>query len=271
MTKINELREGENGFTLVELLVSMGLMIVVLLGVLMSLDVFTSNAAHQTQITDANDQVRRTMDRTVNDLRGASAILRADSGDLVYAVPELLGHRVVRICTASGELYGSSTSTTVTPTVPAAACSAGTKLATLKSTANTGFTYDGATSSTKPELVKNVGLVFSLAATAGGKAGSSTLRASAARRSAGALLTTDDDVDARCNAGGALLSLSASIPGGIGPFTVVYEDDGGVEIGTPVTGGVQIPRGITRIVARITDALGVTNTIERDVECGTEP
>ena len=50
-------------------------------------------------------------------------------------------------------------------------------------------------------------------------------------------------------------------------MTVTYANDGGVAIGTPVTGGVQIPEGITRVVATITDALGATNTIEKDIEC----
>jgi hypothetical protein len=34
-----------------------------------------------------------------------------------------------------------------------------------------------------------------------------------------------------------------------------------------VTGGVQIPKTITRVVATVTDSVGVTNTITKDLEC----
>ena len=264
---IADTTRNEDGFTLVELLVGISLSLIVLLATLQSFDMFTSNTAHQMRVTDANEQVRRTMERTVNDLRGASVILRATATDLVYAVPATTGTRVERLCVMSDHLHGSRTTTAGAPTAPATACSAGTKLATLKSTTNTAFAYDGASTSTTPALVKNVGLTFSLDAGGGGKTGSSTLRASAARRSAGAMLLTDDDVGTTCNDTGALLSLSASIPGATTPVTVTYSTESGVAIGTPVTGGVQIPKTITRVVAKVTDAVGVTNTITKDIEC----
>ncbi|MEA2193255.1 MAG: hypothetical protein QOI73_3376 [Solirubrobacteraceae bacterium] len=269
MPMISERRRSEDGFTLVELLVAMTVSIAVLLGTLQSLDLFSSNAAQQTRVTDANDQVRATMDSTVRDLRGASAILKASASDLVYTVPEASGTRVVRLCVDTGELYGTSTVTTGTPAVPAAACSSGSKLATLKSTASTAFTYDGATSVAASALkdVKNVGLTLSLDASAGGKTGSSTLKASAARRSSGTLPVTDADIDVDCNTSGtALLSLSASLPD-YGALTVTYANSGGISLGTPSGNTLTIPAGITTVVATVTDAAGVTNTITKDIEC----
>lgn len=267
MPTIAEIRRNEGGFTLVELLLGMSIALVVLFATLQAFDMFTSNASHQTRVTDANSQVRDTMDRTVNELRGASVILRANPTDLVYAVPGTGETSIRRLCVSSDDLYGSRTTTTGTPTAPATACSSGTKLATLRSTTNTAFTYDGASTATTPALVKNVGLTFSLDASGGGKTGSSTLRASAARRAAGAMLLTDEELDITCNDTGALLRLSASIPGATTPVTVTYATDGGVAVGTPVTGGVQIPKTVTRVVARVTDAVGVTNTISKDLEC----
>jgi len=254
--------QREDGFTLVELLVGVTVSLIVLLATLTSLDAFSSNAAHQTRATDANGQVRSIMDRTVTDLRGASLILTAGATDLAYAVPTSpTTTRVERLCVASEELYGSSTADDATPTAPIGACS-GTKIATLKSTTSTAFSYDSATTG----LVKNVGLTFSLDASANGRTASSVLRASAARRSAGTLPATDDDVEPICNEDGALLTLSADILS-LGAISVTYTDGTGNAIGTITAGGVQIGAEVTTVIATITNAAGLTKIIEKDVEC----
>ena len=256
----------EDGFTLVEILVALTLSMIVLLATLQSLDAFTSNAAHQTRLTDANEQVRSTMDRTVVDLRGASVIVRAAATDLVYAVPETSGVRNERLCVAAGELYGSSTLTPA-PAVPTAACASGSKLATLKSTERTAFTYDGASSTSSPALVKNVGLTFSLDAGSTGRTASSTLQASAARRAAGNLLIAPPDVEVACDGNHPVLSLSPSIPG-VSSLTVTYASTTGVSLGSATaTASVDVGTGFSDIVATVTNALGVTSTIVRSVEC----
>jgi type II secretory pathway pseudopilin PulG len=265
MPTIARLRRCEDGFTLAEMLVAMSLSIIVLFAMLKSLDAFTSHAARQSRITHANDQVRLTMDRTVGDLRGASEIVRAGATDLVYSVPEPTGVRTERLCVQSSELYGSSTLTASAPPAPTAPCSSGTKLATLRSTADTAFTYDGAASSANPALVKDVGLTFSLDAGHGGVAASSTLQASAARR-AGVLALTDNDLKATCNASGALLSLGAGLPG-IGSLTVTYATSGGQSLGSPTGTTLQIAAGSTSVVATVTDSRGVSSIIRRNVEC----
>jgi prepilin-type N-terminal cleavage/methylation domain-containing protein len=269
MTSATQLRTSEDGFTLVELLVAIMISMIVLLATLQSLDLFSNTAATQTRLTDANAQVRNTMDRTVDDLRGASSILRASATDLVYAVPAgSTTTRVERLCLSSGYLYGSS-SPGATATVPAGACSTGTKLGTLKSTASTAFTYDGASSSATPATVKNVGLTFSLDASGGSSANAtSTLRASAARRAAGTLPLPEGEgsLDTVCNASGALLSLSANVPNA-GTLSVTYANDGGISLGTPTGNTLQVPEGITTVVATITDAAGATKTIRKGIEC----
>lgn len=284
MSRTALVARNEDGFTVAELLVTMMISLLVLFGALQSLDVFASNAAQQTRQTDANDQVRAKMDRTVDDLRGASVILRAAATDLVYSVPETTSTtRVERVCVDSNVLYGSST-VLATPALPAGACSTGSRLATLRSTSATTFTYDGATSSATPALVTNVGLALSLDSSGGGKTGSSTLKASAARRSAGTLPITDADLKAECpptGTPGPLLSLSALLPnitpltvtysstGGasFGPITVNYAAAGGATLGTPAGVTVQIPAGTTSVLATVTNAVGVTNTIRKDVTC----
>lgn len=263
---------GEDGFTLIELLVSITISIIVLLAAFMALDVFTSNAAQQSRQNDANDQVRAAMDQAVGDLRGASAVLRATATDLVYYVPETTTtNRIERLCVSTGNvLFTSSTVTSGTPAAPAGLCgAAGHNVGTRLTTANTAFTYDGATSSATPGLVKNVGLAFSLSSSGGGKTGSSVLKASAARRSSGTLPITDGDLNSGCNGAGALLSLSANIPN-VAALSVTYSTTAGVTLavttGTNVA-NITLPSTTTTIVATVTDALGVTNTIQKDVTC----
>ena len=266
MGPVARIRAREDGFTLVDLLVAITISMVVLLATLQSFDLFTSNAAHHTRVTDANDQVRSTMDRVVRDLRGASAIVRAEATDLVYYVPEPTGVRMERLCVSSDHLYGKRTLDSTTPAAPTEACSSGTRLATLKSTAHTAFTYDGAASSATPALVKNVGLTFSLDASGGGRTAGSTLRASAARRSAGTLPLADSDVVDKCNALGALLTVNTDIPG-IGPFSVTYTDADGVAVGAAGVGGWQVPEEISTVLVTVTDAAGAFKTIKEEVEC----
>lgn len=274
MPAITHIRRNENGFTLVELLVAMMISLVVLFATLQSLDAFSSNAAHQTRVTDANDQVRSAMDRTVADLRGASAILRASATDLVYAVPATsTTTSVKRLCVGAGDLYGSSPPpVSGTPTAPASACETGTRIALLRSGASTAFSYDGASSVTGAGLagVKNVGLRFSLDTSGGGRTGTSTLEASAARRSAATLPITDADLNTGCQANNlALLSLDAGVPNVTG-LSVTYKNTGGVTLGVGVgdaTVPITIPAGVTTILATVTDALGVTTTFQKDVSC----
>lgn len=256
---------GEDGFTLVELLVAMVISLILLLATLQSFDLFTRTAAHQTRVTDANDQVRSTMDRTVSDLRGAAVITNAGATDLSYTVPETAGTRTERLCIASGDLYRSST---IAPATPPASCSAATKVATLKST-NTAFTYDGASSSATPADVKDVGLTFSLDATTGSKTTTSTLRASAARRSSGTLpIVKDSDLRATCDSTGALLSLNVGGLG-LGPLNVTFTTSTGLTLTATDTTTVHIPggAGAVTVTAKVTNSLGATSIIQRSVEC----
>lgn len=266
------LRRDEDGFTLIELMIAMGLSLIILSAALLALEGFTRNAAQQTRATDANDQVRQAMDRTVTDLRGASILLNAGSTDLAYYVPETTGYRLQRLCLSSNVLYRFTSTSATVPAAPVAACSTGTKVATLKSTSVTGFTYDGASSSSGAAmaLVKNVGVTISLDSSADGRTGASVLQASASRRSAGTLPLTDGDVTVTCNSGGAMLNLNASIPGVAG-LTVTYSATGGISAsGTGVTPvQLTIPTSVTTILAKVTDAAGVTNTISKDVQCAT--
>jgi len=268
MSVTDDIRRGEDGFTLVELLTAISISLIVLLTTLQSLDLFTSNAAQQTRITDANDQVRMTMDRLTRDMRGAAAITRATPNDLVYTVRVTTGARTERLCVDAKTLRATSSIAPMAAT-PAPACT-GTKLATLRSTTETPFTYDSTATPADPALVRNVGLSLSLDASGGGKPASSTLSASVARRSAGILNLTDDDLGATCNNSGALLDVSATIPNVGSGLKVTYSADGGITYQTPITGGntYQIPRGITRVLARVTDSAGVTKTITKYVECG---
>lgn len=258
--------ERQDGFTLVELVVAMLIGTIIMLATFQSLDLFRANTTAQSRVVDANDQVRTLMERTVRELRMSAAVTHAAPQDLIYTVAEPAGTRTRRICVDGDRLYGF---TSVTPApAPSAAtpCTSGAPLATLKSTSATSFSYDGDASSGTPQTVRNVGLTFGLDATSGTRAGSSRLQASASRRT-GTLSLTDGDLEATCTSAGALLSLDVDLPG-LDGLSVTYADDGGIAIGTPVTGGVLIPEGLTNVVATVTDAAGITSTIRQTVECG---
>jgi type II secretory pathway component PulJ len=85
---------AQDGFSLIELLVSCGLMIIVLSATLGALDVFGNTSATSQNVSDAQDRARNTLDRMAWELRNAttyqvgttgtgSAILRADPWDIV--------------------------------------------------------------------------------------------------------------------------------------------------------------------------------------------
>ncbi len=266
----------EEGFTLVELLVGITLSLIVLFATLQSLDAFSSETAKQTRVTDASNQVRATMDRVVRDLRGASTITTATATDLAYSVPELSGFRSERLCVSptDRDLYGFRQINAI----PTGACNSGTKLASLKSTTRTAFTYDGASAIVAPATaatVKNVGLIFSLDATGGGRSASSTLTASAAvRRSVAMLPAGPGDLPIGCSPSGPVVRIGVGFDGGASALTVTYTTSTGLTIagGTvdPATGSPPqlLPTAVTSFVAKITDSLGVVRAlIPKTVEC----
>jgi prepilin-type N-terminal cleavage/methylation domain-containing protein len=263
--------DQEGGFTLIELLVAMVISLLVLFAALTTLDNFTSESARQTRITDANGQVRATVDRVVADLRQAAVIVRADPNDLVYSVKDSASvTRAERICLAStGDLYGAESTTSTTPDTacPTSAGGwSGGKIATLRSTntaASPIFSYDSVT----PSSVKSVGLTFSLDAAGSGRSAGSTLRASAdVRRASGTLPITDGDIGATCSNANPILTLNVGGLAALGPLSVTYASTGGVALGSGL-GPVTIPTGITTVVATITDAAGITQTVSKSVTC----
>src|SRR4051794_18324040 len=159
----------QDGFTLIEMMVALLISTIVMLSTFQALDAFSSNTARQTRANDANDQVRTLMERTVKDLRSAATISYAGPQDLIYTVQEPAGTRTSRICVSGGRLYGWSTVAPATAPTSATPCANGTSVATVKSSSSTGFTYDGASSSSSPQAVRNVGLTFALYTTYKGK------------------------------------------------------------------------------------------------------
>lgn len=275
MTKRNSVivRGGEeDGFTLIELIVAMALSMIVLFAVLTSFDQFNENTARHSKVVDASDQVRRIMGRTVMDLRGAGTLLRANATDLVYTVPaSATTTRVERLCTSGNDLYGASRTVAGTPTATSvpmvtSACGSLSSYATLHTTADTSFTYDRAVSSTTPATVRNVGMTFSLDATTKDRAASSTLRASAARRAvAGRPTVPTGAIPPRCDGATPVLTLDVGYAGN--GATVSYAYDGTVTAAVAAGVEVRLLSSTTSVVATITDALGATSLIRKDVSC----
>ena len=271
----SERRNGEAGFTLVEVLVAMTIAVFVLFGILQVLDSFSSNAARQTKITDANAQARVAMDRIVRDLRQARTVEVAAADDLVYTVTDsATAVRRERVCLDSAKrLWRSSVTTTTapaTPIAPGTTCptpSSGAFLITPLYAANTAgtplFTYDSASAAN----VRNIGLTFSLDAGNRGRTDTSTLRASAFVRaqSETALPVTPDDISTSCSTSGIpTLTLS----GTVGPLTVTYTDVDGNMLGTSAAGSsTTLPSGETSVVATITATSGAVTQIVKTLAC----
>lgn len=271
----SDLLRAEDGFTLAELLIAMSLGIIVLFGILNIFDNFSSHASRQTRITDANEQVRVTMDRIVADLRQAATIEVADPNDLVYTVTDsATATRRERICLdASSRLWRSSVATASAPAVPIAsgtACptpSSGaaqvSSLLSANSASNPLFTYDSAT----PASVRSVGLTFAMNAGNRGRTDVSTLRAGSFVRakSETALVSNPGDIGATCsNSGVPTLTLSA----GLGPLNVTYTDINGNTLGAGAAGSaVVLPSGTTTVVANITSSSGALSQIVKTLAC----
>lgn len=266
---------GEAGFTLVEVLVAMTIAVFVLFGILQVLDSFSSSAARQTKITDANAQTRVAMDRIVRDLRQARTVEVAAADDLVYTVTDsATAVRRERVCLdAANRLWRSSVTTTTAPATPIAAgtpCpTAGsgafliTSLLSANSASNPLFTYDSATAAN----VRNIGLTFSLNAGNRGRTDTSTLRASAFVRaqSETALPVDDDDITTSCSSSGIP---TLTLAGSVGPLTVTYTDVDGNALGTSAAGSsTTLPSGETSVVATITATSGALTQIVKAIAC----
>lgn len=266
---------AEAGFTLVELCLVMTLSIVVLLGILGVFDNFTSNAARQTRITDANDQVRTAMDRIVSDLRQAQTVEVAGANDLVYTVSDsAAAHRRERICLdSSSRLWRSSVTTASAPATPIASgtpCPTSgsgafqvTRLRSANSASKPLFTYDAASAAG----VRSIGLTFAIDAGNPGRTDVSTLRASSfvRARSETKLPVAPGDIETTCSDSGIpTLTLSA----GVGPLNVRYTDIDGNTLGASAAGGaVVLPNGTTTVVANITAASGAISQLMKTLAC----
>jgi prepilin-type N-terminal cleavage/methylation domain-containing protein len=266
-----QMLHGEDGFTLAELLVVTVISGLLMFATLQTLDSFSSNASRQTRLMDANDQARMTMERVVKDLRQASTVTRASANDIVYLVNESpTVARYTRVCVdATGGLWRAQSTTTTDPGAPCPTVAAGWTGAKLTSRAstNTGanpiFTYDSGTAS----AVRSIGLTFTLDATSGGKPGASTLRASTFLRSRvfRAPVVTQGDIQATCTASGPLLNFGLLTNLLNGPLSISYTNQNGVALGSG--NNLQLLNGVSSVIATITNAVGLTTVVNKDVAC----
>ncbi len=264
----------EAGFTLVELVVAMAISLLVLFAILTTLDTFSRNAARQTRVTDANDQVRGVVDRVVADLRQAATIEVARRNNLVYTVADSATQtRRERICRDSSDrLWRYSATYSVPPApIPAGAACPGsasatmiTQLASANSNSNPMFRYDDST----PASVRSVGITIALDAGNAGHADVSTLRASAFMRSRGegAPAVDDDDLTVACNtAGQPTLTLSSSVGHAL---DVQYTDVAGTSLGTAEPGSHLTLNGVSgTIIANVTSSAGLVSQLVKVISC----
>lgn len=268
---LQQMVHGEDGFTLAELLVVTVISGLLMFATLQTLDSFSSNASRQTRVMDANDQARTTMERIVKDLRQASVLTRATGTDIVYLVNESpTVARYTRVCVdASGGLWRSQSTTTTDPGAPCPTVASGWTGAKLTTRASTNtaakpiFTYDTPTAS----AVRSIGLTFILDATSGGKVAASTLRASTFLRSRvyQAPVVTQGDIQTTCTASGPLLNFGLLSNLLNGPLSINYTNQAGLSLGSGSS--LQLVNGVTSVIATITNAVGLTTVVNKDVAC----
>ena len=262
----------ERGFTLVELLVAMTMSILILFGILNTLDNFSSNAARQTRVTDANDQVRRAMDRIVADLRQAATIEVAAPNNLAYAVKDSTSvTRHERVCLDSSQrLWRSSgsTATTAAMTCPSAGASRLTPLTSANSASNPLFRYD--TTSPTADAARSIGLTFAFNAGNVRNNDVSTLRASAFRRSKGETATTSPVTitTTSCSSSNVpTLKLTSTA----GPVTVQYTDTSGNVLGSGSAGTSVVLSSATptatTVLANVTTSTGIVSQLVKVLVC----
>jgi Tfp pilus assembly protein PilW len=260
------------GFTVVEVVVAMGLSVVVLFAILTTLDTFSSHSARQTRVTDANAQVRTAMDRIVTDLRQAATVEVAGANDLVYTVVDSATQtRRERVCTdGAGVLWRSSVVTASPPAVPIAAGTACptsgsgafkiTGLLSANSASNPIFRYDSAT----PASVRSVAVTIALNAGNVLNNDVSTLRASTFVR-AKAETAPPVDISTSCNSSAQpTLTLSSSVGG----LSVTYTDIDGNSLGSAnADAGVLLTGGGGTVIANISSTTGIVSQIVKVISC----
>ena len=269
----------ESGFTVVELVVAFTLSVVILFGILNTLDEFSRSAARQTRVTDANDQARKAMDRIVSDLRQAATIQLADADDLVYTVADsATSTRRERVCLDDDNYLWRTSETT--SGAPLAALAGGapcpmpsahgvkvTPLAAANTASTPLFRYDNTT----PADVRSVGLTFALNAGNRGRNDISKLTASTFVRakSETAAPITGSNITTACNSATHVPTLS--LAGSVGSATVKYTDTEGNVLGTGEAGGSVVlstaTPTATTVIAKVTTSTGLISQIVKTLEC----
>jgi type II secretory pathway pseudopilin PulG len=281
---------SEQGYTLVEMQVSMTVMVVIAFAALAGLEAFTGGAAVTTGLAVAEDAARRDLERVVNVLRDAGAaapvsgaqpvtIIQSLPNDLIFRSSSWPGEsgiaqsgtHTARLCldTASRTVwFDGLRAGTAGPTTPGTACpstaSGWTHTAVATNVTNSAadplFSYG----STTP--VRSVGVNLRVEGGTASKPRALVLRSGGALRGALApQVTAADIVTGACEGGKALLTL---VLGAVGASTegAKLSAPGATPAGVrkllvPATSsGVDIPLTITNV-------LGLQTLLTKRVSC----
>lgn len=280
---------GEDGFTLVELLCAMTIMLILIFGALMAFDSFNRGAASANRMTDAQDRARRDVNRIVGVLRNAGAptpvtgaqpatVLRATGTDIVFrstswpgeSATDPVGTHVARLCvdTSTRTLWfdgmragvgGSSDPGTACPSTEPGWAHQPMATGVTNDAANPVFRYG----STSP--VRSVGV--SLRLESGTVADSRTLQVHSGSALRGALapqVSASDIVVGECEAGRALLTLGAT--GGEGTGGARLHATGAITVG-PGQILVDATTSPVDVALTVTNVLGLQTLLFKRVSC----
>ena len=275
---------GEAGFTLIEMLVGMTLMLIVFAATLTAFDVFSKSTARGERVTSAEDKARSRLDFMVFALRNAAAastsniVLRAGANDLVVNTDQPgFGQAngtagTARYCldsAANGKLWFGWTATP--NVVPAAPCptSGWTNVEVISSgVANQSqsqplFQYASAT----PSAVRaaRVDLYMTSTGTKTTHLQSGVFLRSLTQTAPGTDCST---CTASCGAGDVVtLTLGVGSDANGNPLKVTVSE-GALQLASGTgTRTLTLPSGVHNLVVNVTDVLGVTQSFTRSVTC----
>ncbi len=281
---------GEDGFTLVELIVAMGITLILIFAALLAFDNFNSGVASSSRRTEAEDTARRSVSRIVSVLRDAGApppasgaqpetVISAGGNDLVFrttawpgeSATGASGTHVARICVdgATGKLWfdGLRAGTVGSPS-PGGACPSTSpgwthvELASgvVNSAAEPVFRYGSGSP------VRAVGISLRLEGGTAARTRPLALHSGSAMRGALAPRVTPGDITVGpCQSGRALLTLNAS-GGGETLRGVTLSASGAI-----TAGGnsilVTATSASTEVAVTVTNALGLQTLLFKEVSC----
>lgn len=283
-------RARERGFTFIEVVLTAGLMVMVLIAGLGAFDVFGRSTSENNRLTRAQELARNAIDQVVRDLRNAAptsstatAVQRNGAYDLVF-LSDRPGYgtspgtsRLVRYCVeATGATTGRlrvQIAPSAQTTLPSASCpdaSWGTQGTVVEGVVNIArsaplWTYDNATAAN----VRSIRVDLFIDEDPANRPPAVEIQSGVylRNRSLTAPAAANGDFGAVCNGSGqSLLTTTLSVDSNGDPLTTAFVDNG-VTVGSGASLSHKLTAGSHDLSLIVTNALGLSTTVHKTLSC----